>query len=375
MKQTFQLQVSLLAACVLLLIGSGCAHRAAAPQDNYYSGDYSSPTRIVVLPFYTEEGLDAGKGGDATLHYRRITRFINNQLARHGFEVISPFAREASEREYNRMMQRAREDSPLAAMEMCRKYGTDVAYIVWLTVRPDMSDKCRVSARIDGEGYDSAGRDLGAGVSKTFTETRNHCDDAIAEVEKNVGDVVGRTLTAWRGRSYDAAYGRKSPYDSRTGEGGVIKRRADRLENIINVRLDGATEYELSEVFGKVINTTTGVLEAKTYGSRIQPDNPQASYASWRVTMEDTDPFRFQTNVMKMINDILDGGGVVVLKGVPYRYSAGEVDLLMGIRPGSTTSREIQFVIDRERARDRIMQGIHDPYNAPAPRRTAPGFD
>ncbi|MBW2215614.1 MAG: hypothetical protein JRF34_00220, partial [Deltaproteobacteria bacterium] len=207
MKRNFQLQASLLTVCVLLFLGAGCAHRAATPQDDYSSGSYSSPVRIVVLPFYTEEGFDSSEGGDATLHYRRITRFINNQLARHGFEVINPFAREASEREYNRIMQRAREDSPLAAMEMCRKYATDVAYIVWLTVRQDVNGKCRVSARIDGEGYDSAGRDLGAGVSKSFKETRNDCDDAIAEVEKNVGDVVGRTLTAWRGRSYDTAYG------------------------------------------------------------------------------------------------------------------------------------------------------------------------
>jgi hypothetical protein len=323
----------------------------------------------VVLPFYVEEGLDAREGGSATPHYRRMMRFINNQLARHGFEVINPFAREASEREYNRIMQRAREDSPLAAIEMCRKYGTDIAYIVWLRVRIDEYDgeRCYGSASLDGEGYDSAGRDLGAGVFKTFKLGRDDCEDAIAEVEKEVGYLVGKTLTAGRGRSGGVAYDK--------GEGGVLQRRADQLENLINVRLDGANEYELAEVFGKVINTATGVVEAKAYGSRIEPDNPQASYANWRVRIEGTDPFRFQANVMKMINDILDGGGEIWLKGVPYRYSPGEVDLLMGIRPGSTTSREIQFVIDRERARDRQFEGRHDPYYPPPQRRTTPGFD
>ncbi len=373
MKRIFQLQATCFAAFVLLFLGAGCAHRASTP-DDYYSGDYS-PIRVVVLPFYTEKGFDAGEGGDATQHYRRIMRFINNQLTRHGFEVVNPFAREASELEYNRMMQRAREDSSLASIGMCRKYGTDVAYVVWLTVRKEVGDKCRARARLDGEGYDSAGRDLGAGVSKTFNITSNDCDDAVAEVEKEVGDVVGKILTAWRGRSSSHASAGGN-YDGSPRDGGVLKRRVGQLENIINVRLDGASEYELSEVFGKVINTATGVVAAKAYGSRIVPDNPQASYAIWRVTVEGTDPFRLQTNVMKMINDILDGGGLVVLKGVPYRYSAGEVDLLMGIRPGSSTSMEIQFVIDRERARDRSMQGIHDPYNAPPPsRRSNQGFD
>ena len=46
-------------------------------------------------------------------------------------------------------------------------------------------------------------------------------------------------------------------------------------DNIIEVRLDGATEYTLSEVFAKVINTAAGVVEAKRMASSIVPNNPQ----------------------------------------------------------------------------------------------------
>lgn len=337
-------------------------------------------TRIVVLPFYVEEGNDVKDAGETTLHYRRMMRFINNQLARHDFEVINPFAREASERELNRLMERAREDSSLACLDVCRKYGVDVAYITWLNVKRKHTDDgyCKTKARLDGEGYDSAGRDLGVGVSKTFNITKRDCDDAIAEVEKEIGDLVGRKLTAWSGSRRTqavtpAASGAPGAATHRVvdtaktqvSSGGVIQRRADALENLLDVRLDQCTEYEITEVFGKVINTATGVLEAKRYGSRIVPDNPQASYMLWRVKIENTDPFRLQTNVMKMINDILDNGGQITLKGVPYRYTAGEVDLLMGIRPGDATSRSIQFIVDRERARDKAFEGRHDPYKAP----------
>ena len=54
----------------------------------------------------------------------------------------------------------------------------------------------------------------------------------------------------------------------------VLQQETARMENLINVRLDGATEYELSEVFGKVINTAAGVTEAKRYSSSLVPDNP-----------------------------------------------------------------------------------------------------
>ena len=56
-----------------------------------------------------------------------------------------------------------------------------------------------------------------------------------------------------------------------------------------------------------------------------------------------------------MIDDILAAGGHLRLRGVPYRYSDVELYLLEGIRGGDATSREIQFVIDRDRVRLREM--------------------
>jgi hypothetical protein len=194
-----------------------------------------------------------------------------------------------------------------------------------------------------------------------------------------VGDLVGRTLTKWSGRKGGSTVVSDTrpatvvsdgdtvvdTHSSKPAiEGGVLQRRADELENLISIRLAGATEYELTEVFGKVLNTVTGVVEAKRYSSRIVPDNPQGSFMTWRVRIQDSDPFRIQANTIKMINDILDAGGEITLKGVPYRYTAAEVDMLKGIRPGDTTSREVQFVIARERSRDREFEQRHDPYKA-----------
>jgi len=345
----------------VLLLGTAVANSAMAQ------------TRIAVVPLYTEEGREAGDGGSRTLHYRRATGFIENQLVRHGFEVINPFARDAGEAEYSRVMERAREDSPLASREMCKKYAVDAAYIVWLNVKikRTVDGYCKAGARLDGQGYDSAGHSLGAAVSKTFKVTRRDCDEAIAEVEKEVGDLVGRSLTAWRGGKTRASAtpGSGSGAAAETNAGrvqgaGVLKQETAKKENLINVRLDGGASYELTEVFGKVINTVTGVVEAKRYSSSLIPDNPQACFMIWRVRIENTEPFRLQANVMKMLDDISDAGGEIQLNGVPYRYTAAEIDLLKGIRPGDGTTREIQFVVDRERARDREFSGRHDAYKA-----------
>lgn len=65
-----------------------------------------------------------------------------------------------------------------------------------------------------------------------------------------------------------------------------------------------------------------------------------------------------------MVNDVLDAGGEIMINGVPYRYSPSEMKLMMGLRPGEATSRSVQFVIDRERMRDRDFSDRHDPENA-----------
>lgn len=354
-------------ASVLLLIAivgflSGCGSKSGLTSGSgMMAGDAVSPTRIVVLPFYVEQGVDVAEGGRAASHYRRSMRFINNQFVRHNFEVINPFAHDAAEEEYRRLMEIAEEDSLKASTNVCLKYGADAAYISRLQVKTRLTDDgyCKASARFDGEGYDSAGHDLGIGVSKTFHVTSRDCDDAVAEVEKEIGDLVGRKLTAWSGGQKQWADDTKV---ADTG-GGVLYRNSAQNSQFVTVRLDGATEYELVEVFGKVVKTARGVLMARNYGQRIVPDNPQASFVTWRATVDgDTDGFVLQANIIKMLNDVSDSGGTVMMKGVPYRYTAAEVDLLKGIRPADATSLSIQFLLDRELARDREMAGRHDPY-------------
>lgn len=131
----------------------------------------------------------------------------------------------------------------------------------------------------------------------------------------------------------------------------------------IYVNLDGAVNYETGEAFGKIVNTATGVISAKRYGQDIVPGNPQASYVKWRVQIGDTEPFRLQANIMTMINYVLDHGGDVVIRGVPYRYTPAEVDMLRGIRISSANPKVLNFVVDRERMRDSDFSGRHDPYH------------
>ncbi len=155
--------------------------------------------RIVVLPVDTEGGAWVSDDDDRMEHYRRTMRFINNELVKHGFEVVNPAAKELLIQEYDRMAARIEENSKLASLELCRRYETDAAYIVWLDVhvRRTRDGYCKVKVRVEGEGYDTASRDLGAGLLEEFHLVRRNCQQAVESAERQVGDIVGKKLTAY----------------------------------------------------------------------------------------------------------------------------------------------------------------------------------
>lgn len=279
-------------------------------------------TRIVVVPFYVEQGREIDTGGKGlSLHYRRMSGFIENHLVAHHFEVVDPFAKENTEKELNQILERAAGDSVLASKDMCARYGVDAAYIVWLKmkIRVTADGYSKVSVLVDGKGFDSAGISLGANVLKTFKVTRLDSDEAIAVAEKEVGDVVGRALTKWKKIQ-------------------TLSETLQKHTQSIHISLYQANDYERIEFFGKILNSRRGVLEARQLTLKVIPDNPQASSVEWIVKIDSniTDPFRLQANIMKIMKNIVDADGMT-----------NEVNLIKGLRPGKATSRSIQFFIDR----------------------------
>lgn len=145
---------------------------------------------------------------------------------------------------------------------------------------------------------------------------------------------------------------------SNIDSGSVLEQGVNRYKNLIDVRLDGANEGAISEIFGKVINSAPTVISATRYSSRIVPDNPQACWMIWRAKVNDAgNTFQLQTDMMEMFTEISRAGGYLDIYSVPYRYTPAEIALLKGIRPGDTTSKSIQFIVDRELARDKEMAG------------------
>lgn len=158
----------------------------------------SGPIRLVVIPGYVESGDDLFYDEEVLDHYRRTMRFINNQLVKHGFEVINPVAKDLNSEDHTGLIDRSASVARSICERLTEKYETDAAYVIWLDIfaRRTPDGFCEVQARVDGEGYDAAGRDLGAGLAKDFTTVQEECVEAVEMAEKEIGTLVGRVLTA-----------------------------------------------------------------------------------------------------------------------------------------------------------------------------------
>lgn len=331
-------------------------------------------TRIAVLPIYTEKGIEV-KANREQEHYRRMMGFINRELVGANFEVLNPFAQDAAEKELNKTLERAKEDSLLVSGELCHRYGLDAVIVVKLdvSVKKTSDGSWKARAEVYLEGYDSARRDLGIADDRDILVTKSDRARAIKESEKEIGSWVGRVLTAWGGNKRGGNVVSSNSNSGQAQGGLAINIRAQR--NTLELKLIGANEEELAEVFGKVLNSVRGVVDTRIAAQEIIPNEPQRCFTLWRVEIDsnDTDTFRLKTNINKMINDILDAGGYIKINGVPYRYSPSEVKMMQGFRSSRVTANSIQFVIDRDRARERDLSNTHDPYNAKS--NSQPGFD
>ncbi len=156
-----------------------------------------APFRILVLPFYSEDGKSVIHGGNRYYHYQRVMRFMNNQFVRANFEVVNARAYEMILEEWAGTGEKT--DGGTFSKNICAKYGVDGVYIIWLQIQTQKRGPfVRVKAILEGEGYDSAGRDLGAGLSKSLEHKGKDIDASYEYVEKEIGYLVGGVLT--RGR-------------------------------------------------------------------------------------------------------------------------------------------------------------------------------
>ncbi len=319
------LRMTFLVLGSVLLLLSGCAgHRATAvpAAENGYS--------VAVLV-----RTDQGTAGVPAQAQRAVVGEINNQLVRYGFAAVNTDATGLPEL------------SGTAEGNLCQQYGVNAIILLdiakgTLPAVPGVS--CAVALRLATQGYDAAGRDLGISMSRTLTVNRSSCDQAAVtaghEIGYEAGVLIASTLSG-------QGYGRVGCQIADTGtawRSGIDERSMAWNESSVTVRLDNVRDPLTADAFSKIIRSAIGVVAVKRYGNF-----PGSIF--WQVTLNGTDSFRLQAELLSMLRTVMDSRGLVIVNNVSYRYSPAEIRSLASIRPAALGSVEIHFTVDSVYAR------------------------
>jgi len=131
------------------------------------------------------------------------------------------------------------------------------------------------------------------------------------------------------------------------GDGGILQQEIKAREDLISVKLLGVTEYELAEMFNDLLINAPGVMEAKRYRFRLDPQRPAGCIVEWQVKIGNTDAFQLESHLYRMLRDAARWGAEGQGSLFTFHPTLEDLGRFKDIRPWRASSREIQFVLGR----------------------------
>ena len=131
------------------------------------------------------------------------------------------------------------------------------------------------------------------------------------------------------------------------GNGGILQQEIRAREGLISVKLIGVTEYEVIEMFNDLLISAPGVMEARRYRFRLDPQKPARCIVEWQVKIGDTDAFQLESSLYRMIRNAARHGTEDETPVFTFDPTVEDLESFKDIRPWRASSREIQFVSDR----------------------------
>jgi len=141
------------------------------------------------------------------------------------------------------------------------------------------------------------------------------------------------------------------------GDGGILQQEIKAREDLISVKLLGVTEYEVTEMFNDLLMSAPGVMEAKRYRFRLDPQRPAHCIVEWQVKIGDTDAFQLESSLYRMLRDAAHHGTEDEAPVFTFDPTVEDLQSFRDIRPWRASSREIQFVSGRQWRPASIAEG------------------
>jgi len=128
---------------------------------------------------------------------------------------------------------------------------------------------------------------------------------------------------------------------------GILQREINKHHDLIRVRLLGATEYELVEIFNDLLRCAPGVKETRRYRFSLDPQRPEICMVEWQVRIEDTDPFQLESYLYEMVREAVQEGRGEAGRVFTFQSAGVDLERLRDMRPWRASNSEIEFALYR----------------------------
>jgi len=125
--------------------------------------------------------------------------------------------------------------------------------------------------------------------------------------------------------------------------GGVLKKEIEQQRDLISISLIGVTDYEVTELFNDILETTPGIVKANRYRFILDPNRPLTCRVDWQVRFQKTSPFELESDIYKMIRKVAKDNPKGKIAKLSFQPSSEHRKVFQNIQPIYATSKEIQF--------------------------------
>lgn len=133
---------------------------------------------------------------------------------------------------------------------------------------------------------------------------------------------------------------------------GKLQRELARRPKTIYLKLFNVTEFELTELFNRIIETIDGVKAAQRYRMHLEPDRPQACVVEWEIEVADIDAFELESRIFNKLKEFDRKGALVVVDwNFPFEVTNDMLAQLRQISPWQASAAELLFIQYRPRMR------------------------
>ena len=134
------------------------------------------------------------------------------------------------------------------------------------------------------------------------------------------------------------------PAAAAANQDGILQREIRAHEDLVTIKLLGVTDYDITEIFDALLINAPGVMEAKRYRFRLDPQRPAVCMVEWQVRITGTDLFQLENDLYNMLQNTASGHAETGQSALALRTMAKDSERLKAIKPWRASSREIQFL-------------------------------